>query len=219
MVNTTSDPAYIMRDKPIISKFLGGHSGADILKNRLNANIVAARILKNLVDNEIDINLINLNGGTVTNCIASRCSAAIGIKSENIEKATRIINDSFNSIKRGTDDENALIEIETSNNTFHKGISFSSVKELTNFILSIPNGCLQRNNEYPNVPYESANLGTIDLFDGDLIIKELCRSNDADGNNNFDSKFHDLAQQYNVSLNVSGMDVVDFWRKILLLKW
>ena len=65
--------------KITISGLLGGHSGIDINKNRLNANKLMGEILSSFED----IQIVSVNGGSADNVITSSCVAVI--KADSVE--------------------------------------------------------------------------------------------------------------------------------------
>ncbi|MBQ0000549.1 MAG: beta-Ala-His dipeptidase, partial [Clostridiales bacterium] len=67
-----------------IHDLMGGHSGAEIDKNRANANVLMGRFLYELQD-KIDIQLISFAGGTKDNVITRENTAEILVQKENAE--------------------------------------------------------------------------------------------------------------------------------------
>ncbi len=56
----------------ILKGLSGGHSGVEIDKGRVNADILAGRVLNHLME-KFDFSLISVNGGTKSNAIANLC--------------------------------------------------------------------------------------------------------------------------------------------------
>ncbi|MFR9098924.1 MAG: peptidase dimerization domain-containing protein [Anaerostipes hadrus] len=62
--------------------FTGGHSGVEIIKGRMNANCAMARVLLNLF-NEVEMQLVSVNGGEKDNAIAKFSKAAVAVLQKN----------------------------------------------------------------------------------------------------------------------------------------
>ena len=84
---------------------LGGHSGADIIKQRANSNVTMGRIL-NLLD--VDYDLVEINGGSKNNAIPRECEAKIAIDKNqvdtlknNISEIEKILKHEFKSTDSG----------------------------------------------------------------------------------------------------------------------
>ena len=61
--------------------FAGGHSGVEIIKGRLNANCAMARVLLSLF-NEVEMQLVSVNGGEKDNAIAKFSEASVAVLPE-----------------------------------------------------------------------------------------------------------------------------------------
>ena len=62
-----------------ISGLLGGHSGADVDKERGNANVLMGRLLYSAMERFPGLCLIDVQGGEFDNVIRSNCAAAVAI--------------------------------------------------------------------------------------------------------------------------------------------
>lgn len=69
---------------------LGGHSGAEIHKERANAISGIARVCHNLVE-EVPLKLLSINGGTKRNVIPNNCKAIVAFDKGDKDKAIEII--------------------------------------------------------------------------------------------------------------------------------
>ena len=78
--------------------FAGGHSGVEIIKGRLNANCAMARVLLSLF-NEVEMQLVSVNGGEKDNAIAKFSEASVAVLPEELEAAKQIVEDTFAQIK------------------------------------------------------------------------------------------------------------------------
>lgn len=93
-----------------LNDLAGGHSGVDIAKNRLCANVCMSQILQKLVTENIEFNLISMNGGEGPNIISSKAYFSIAINESDVENVKNIIENEFDSQKNGhNDDKNAYV--------------------------------------------------------------------------------------------------------------
>ncbi|KAK8791937.1 hypothetical protein WA158_005314 [Blastocystis sp. Blastoise] len=75
-------PEY-KKQSVILSNFTGGHTGADIDKNRANPIQIIARLLK-AAEEFVDYRFISINCGTADNAIPRKCIVDLGIPSQDI---------------------------------------------------------------------------------------------------------------------------------------
>jgi len=70
-------PEYIFTLK--VTGLKGGHSGTEINKGRANANIIAAKIIKKIMDSGYGIKLCSFSGGNKDNAIPNAAEVSFGI--------------------------------------------------------------------------------------------------------------------------------------------
>lgn len=145
-------------------EFSGGHSGLDIGdESRVNPIKLAVELLK---DKDILIN--ELKGGSRVNIIPREFDVVFSTK-ENVEDIDDKIAEINNRLKQG----NVSLE-----NTGFREKVFSRVttKNIINFISNFDNGALKRDEE-GNIVL-SANIGAVEIFENEVIIKCSLRAND-----------------------------------------
>lgn len=95
--------------KIIVNGLNGGHSGVEIDKGRANANQIMGRILNEISDcREVDLRLIDINGGLKDNAIPRECLAKVAFSAESAEKVKSIIEKFNYTLKneyKGIDDD------------------------------------------------------------------------------------------------------------------
>jgi len=144
--------------------FLGGHSGLDIGdEDRVNPIKLAIELLK---DKDIVIN--ELKGGSKVNIIPREFNVIFSTK-ENIEDISEKITEINNKLKQG---KVALKKV----NFIEKCFSKETTKNVISFIAEFRNGALNRDAE-ENIIL-SANMGSVEMFENELIIKCSLRAND-----------------------------------------
>ncbi|MDD3116193.1 MAG: beta-Ala-His dipeptidase [Victivallaceae bacterium] len=158
-----------------LSGLSGGHSGADIHRNRGNALILLANFI-NSVPN-INIRLSGLNGGSVDNAIPRDATAIFTLSADSRESLTR----HAQSIEKKLRDSepNASITIKTES-TVKKVFTADFQNKILNAIISCPNGALEVSRHIPGLTATSSNLAIISTAPDIINIYSSQRSeNDA----------------------------------------
>lgn len=147
-------PAY----KITIGGLVGGHSGEDIDRKRLNSHILMGEILKS-VKEITEFKLAYISGGDKDNAIPRECEAIISVDNPNsldlyIEK---IVEKARAEIK-AKEDKNLFVKFEKTNTSS----TFSSLDtEKILKILSLPNAVLKYREVAPILPSMSRNLARV----------------------------------------------------------
>ena len=159
----------------ILKGLKGGHSGIEIDKGRVNANILAGRVLNHL--KTTDFNLLSINGGDKTNAITNLCKIRVCVKNKEA-----FINDAkeyLDIIKAeiSAREETFCYEI----NSFESGTFNAINKESQNAIIyaltCMPNGVLDMSAEIPGLVETSLNLGILATSENKTELKTSLRSN------------------------------------------
>ncbi len=153
-IEENSKPAY----KVTIGGLIGGHSGEDIDRKRLNSHILMGKVLKH-VKAVTDFKIAYISGGDKDNAIPRECEAIIVVDNnsaleDNIEE---IIQKAHTEIMT-SEDENLFVNFEKTNTP----VAFC--RENTDKILktlSLPNAVLKYREVAPILPSMSRNLARI----------------------------------------------------------
>lgn len=149
----------------------GGHSGEDIDKNRLNANILIGRIIKFLTK-KAEIRISEINGGDKDNAIPRECEALITSDTP----LDNIIEDMLTFAKehiRAKEDSALTVRIEK---TFtDRAFSVLDTKNIIK-ALSVANGVLHYRTSAPILPKVSRNLARIRTSEKGVSIGFSSRS-------------------------------------------
>ncbi len=154
----------------------GGHSGVEIHKGRVNANILAGRVINHFV-NDRSVNVISINGGDKTNAITNHCEIEFLV--EDVKEFTDYLN-SYLEIIKG--------EISARESGFCYDISVSGMahtlvlpddlkKQLAVVLVSSPQGVVNMSAEIEGLVETSMNLGIIKTTENELFFKYSFRSN------------------------------------------
>jgi len=153
----------------------GGHSGVEIHKGRINANILAGRIIDN--KNSCDFDIKSISGGDKANAIPNCCEIEIVTKDADsfvneMKKVTDII------LKENAERENDLKII------FEKGaggefevFDEETTEKLTFMLLCIPDGVVDMSAEIDGLVETSLNMGILKTDNAFIKSHFALRSN------------------------------------------
>lgn len=158
-----------------ISGLKGGHSGVEIDKNRVNANVLMGKILKNLNG---EFKLISINGGTKGNAIPNTCNVEICVKDSNVAH-NKLLGCASNIKKEIAHiEENFKLDFEIHNeiNTFSVLTDEIRDKIIYALLLS-PNGIIDMSAEIMGLVETSLNLGILATESDKITFHYALRSN------------------------------------------
>ncbi len=144
-----------------LSELQGGHSGVEIDKGRVNANILMARIL-NHVRKTTDFYIADICGGDKSNAIPVYAKAILVSReasrlSDELKKYAELIRGEISSREPGFGLETQICACDT--------VSVMS-KETQNRLISVllcsPNGIMEMSADIPNLVETSLNLGVLE---------------------------------------------------------
>lgn len=156
----------------------GGHSGIEIDKGRVNANMLASRAL-NHMRRDADFNLVSISGGTKSNAIPKSCTA---------ELVTADAESFICGISRYLDE--IKVEIAAREPGFEYSLKSGSVSEYNAFsvqdtgriisaLLLVPNGVMEMSAEIGGLVETSLNMGILTSGDAEVSMSFALRSNKA----------------------------------------
>ena len=159
----------------ILKGLMGGHSGIEIDKGRVNANILAGRVLNHLKTH--DFNLISIDGGNKTNAITNLCKIRLCVKNKEsfikaVKEYSEILKNEFlvrepdficeiNTLKDGT--------FETLNNETANAVIYA--------LACVPNGVIDMSAEINGLVETSLNLGILETAESCVKMHISLRSN------------------------------------------
>ena len=134
---------------------LGGHSGIEIHKNRLNANVVLSNILYGLL-NSGDLQVASLKGGSLDNAIAKEASCVI-VTSFEKEQLETLLSSQKDKLKTTEDYDFTFTveEVEAPKQVW----SDDTTKGILSFFSVAPYGVQAMCEDLPDVVETSLNLG------------------------------------------------------------
>ena len=169
-----------------ISGLLGGHSGQEIDKQRINADHMLARVLLSLINSGFDIRPVTMQGGGKDNAIPFEATAEVVFKAGDesaIKEKLAEINSEIKNEYRNTDGGVTLSFDATSNEQtavkqsdgVYDGkqtgpgrykndcyaMTSSSVRKALGLILALPNGIVKMSGDIEGLVETSLNLGVM----------------------------------------------------------
>lgn len=159
-----------------ITGLMGGHSGMEIDKERLNSHKILTEFLLGLKDKE-DFKLISFEGGSKDNAIPRNSIAEIAVKEGDVESCLK----SIDSIKKDIMDQNKEkekgIEIRVKKEEqISRLIKDDNTDSFLKILKSIPTGVYTWLSDDKDVVESSSNLAIIDLERDKFVIQISTRS-------------------------------------------
>lgn len=158
-----------------VNGLFGGHSGSEIDKQRGNANKLIGRILFE-IRKEMDINLVEINGGTKNNAIPRECEAVISVK--DINKAKEIcsnMEEIFKEELRVSDPKVKVTTCDVANNGT-KQFTKNLTNDVIDFLVACPNGVQNMSMDIKGLVQTSLNLAIVKTKEEEVSVTVSVRS-------------------------------------------
>lgn len=161
-----------------INDLKGGHSGVDIDKCRINADILAGRIL-NFAKKAADFHIIKLDGGSKGNAIPFCCKAEL--VAEDAQSFINIIQNYISVVKNEISDreENCSIRLTAEETGDFEVLNTASRDKLLFLLLTTPNGVIDMSAQIDGLVETSLNLGILTTQVDGIVMQYALRSNKA----------------------------------------
>lgn len=163
-----------------VGGLLGGHSGVEIDKHRINATRALAELLICLNAENIESSVALLTGGTASNAIPSDASALVLLHSEDMERL-EAFSASWQQEKRllaSAFDPGLTVTIEPAELP-GETLTAQAQSGMLSFILELPTGVYTVSYDYAGLVESSSNLGIFRCSPDGLSAKSSIRSSDA----------------------------------------
>ena len=148
----------------------GGHSGEDIHRNRLNANVLMGKLLAALREHT-PFRLVEMTGGDKSNSIPRDCTATL---LPDDSDAARAFLEGAGALARSfiiaKEDEGLTVKAEAA--PVARALSYPDTDRVLR-VLEIPNGVLRMRSETPIMPEVSRNLASVRTHE-DCVVVNLC---------------------------------------------
>ena len=156
---------------------MGGHSGAEIDKNRASANILMGRFLYGL-RKQCDFELISLEGGQKDNAITRECNAKIMICAQDVSIAADFAVDMTRKLQEeyAGSDEGIVIQVTDEGIKEAMVLHPTSREKVLFFLMNIPFGVQKMSGTIQGLVETSVNIGILKLFEEELLAVSSVRS-------------------------------------------
>ena len=155
-------PVYVLT----LSGLQGGHSGIEIDKGRLNANIVMAQLLQSL-----DCRLVGITGGLKDNAIPVCCQAVIACDTD----PTAFV-ETFVEANRIETDPNLTISVECGDSDLNQTMTAECTAKVLSLLTTVPNGIQSMSTDIDGLVQTSLNMGMLTTDRGRLRASFAVRS-------------------------------------------
>ena len=142
----------------------GGHSGAEIHKNRANANKVMGEFMSR-IQKLMPLCLTSLAGGTKDNAIPRSCQATLVAMGIHLERINEIAAKLQEEIRANYDEPEATIQAFDVDALGGNSLSAESTAKVIGLLCAIPNGVQAMSRDIEGLVQTSLNLGVAKLGD------------------------------------------------------
>ena len=160
-----------------VDGLFGGHSGAEIHKERGNASILMGRVLNNIA-NELPFGIISLAGGLKNNAIPRECNASILVPEEAVGLVETIVAEQSEIFKKELFASDADVQVTSVNVGIQEAsiLDFASINQVLCYLRLVPNGVQHMSQAIPGLVETSLNLGIMELKEEVFVTDTSIRS-------------------------------------------
>lgn len=153
----------------------GGHSGAEIDKERANASMIMGRVLHK-IDDTMNFGIVSVNGGSKDNVITRENIAQIVAEDEDTLK--KIIDDFNTEIKNeyAVADQNIIVTIEKGEYGEYNVVCKDNQDDVITFMYTVPYGPQNYCTDVKGVVETSLNMGVVNTTEDKIVIVMSVRS-------------------------------------------
>ncbi len=154
----------------------GGHSGVEINKNRVNANMIAGRVL-NQLKSQLDFDVISINGGDKPNAIPNRCVVQLCVT--DTVGFCKLAQSCFDTVKSEICDREPDFSptVTAGGNGSFACFSEEIKNKIIYTLLCVPNGITEMSAEIDGLVQTSLNLGVLMTDSDGVVLHFALRSN------------------------------------------
>lgn len=160
-----------------ISGLMGGHSGAEIDKNRANANVLMGRFLYGL-KKKSEYELVSVNGGQKDNAIPRECTAVLAVGEESVSEILSYaswLQEKLREEYTGSD-EGITLSVENEGVKKAEIMHPTSRERVLFYLMNIPFGVLKMSGTIEGLVETSNNIGILKTDDSEVLAVSSVRS-------------------------------------------
>lgn len=187
-----------------IKGLLGGHSGIDIDKNRASAIVLLGRLLQG-IDEKIDVDIANINGGDKINAIPRMADAIIVINKENEKELEAIIKEyqSIFSNEFQISDPDIKVYLDKVNKV-NKVFDLKTKKGAISILRLIPFGVQTMSANIEGLVESSNSTGVVTTEEDEIIFESAVRSSIKSLKDEINSRIQIIADLVGAKMEVTG---------------
>ena len=164
-----------------VGGLLGGHSGAEIHKERGNSNCLFGRLLWALAE-QVPVRLVSVNGGLADNAIPRETKAVIMLDTADEKayagKVEAIVNKVSAEIKEelATKDPDFCVNMKAYGTGSYDCVTADATRRAAAFLCALPNGVQAMSADMPGLVETSLNMGILESEEESLLAEFSVRS-------------------------------------------
>ena len=155
----------------------GGHSGAEIGKGTLNANILLGRLLYGL-SKQTDLRIIHVAGGEKDNAIPVWCEAEVAVPGDFAAQGLQLLSEHFEMIKK--EYQTVETDMQLSAGVTETGsaevMTAASTGRVITALMNMPNGIQRMSPEMKDMVQTSLSLGILRTDEEAVVLTFSVRS-------------------------------------------
>lgn len=157
----------------MVGGLTGGHSGAEIHKERGNSNCLFGRVLWRL-SQVVPVRLVSVSGGLADNAIPRETKAVIVIEEKYCVTLEALVGGVESDIKEelATKDADVYVTVKECNMGSMEAVTVDDTKKTAMFLCSLPNGVQGMSADMPGLVETSLNMGILES-DADAVHAEF----------------------------------------------
>lgn len=140
----------------------GGHSGAEIHKNRANANKVMGEFMSR-IQKLMPLCLTSFSGGSKDNAIAWSCQATMVAMGINLERINEVAQQLQEEVRKAYDEPNATVQAFDVDALGGNALTTEATAKVIGLLCAAPNGIQAMSQDMPELVQTSLNLGIAKL--------------------------------------------------------
>ena len=180
----------------------GGHSGIEIDKGRINADVLMGRIL-NKMQSFGDFDIISIDGGDKGNAIPTTATANLLVRTDNFKEK---LNEYIKEIKAEISAREPEFEVHIQEDveTSLQALGDDAKETLIFLLVTAPNGVMSMSAEIENLVETSLNLGILKTEEKEITLHFALRSNKKSALTHLEEKLTVLAKKVNCRYETLG---------------
>ena len=148
----------------VVDGLQSGHSGADIHRNRANANKIMGEFMSR-IQKLMPLCLTSLAGGAKDNVIPGSCQATLVAMGINLERINTIAEELQAEVRAQYDEPNASVQAFDVDALGGNSLSTESTAKVISLLCSAPNGVQSWSKDIEGLVQTSLNMGVVKLGD------------------------------------------------------